>query len=234
MVENPILRERARMQLGNQIFSNPWLLMLVVCLIVDAIMNAATAATSGVAAFIVGGPLTYGLCYVTLSCARGWEWKIEHVFCGFAKRFGDSLVLYLLQNLFIALWTLLFVIPGLVKSYSYALAFYIASDNPEMSANDCITESRKMMDGHKWQLFCLDFSFIGWYLLGALCFGIGTLFVVPYHQVERANFYAELKMEKDFDKAKQVAGNNQGGYENNNANNNINNSANNNNDEVFF
>ena len=65
-----------------------------------------------------------------------------------------------------------------------------------MGANDCITQSREMMNGYKWKLFCLDFSFIGWYLLGALCLGVGTIFVVPYHQMARTNFYLALKSER--------------------------------------
>ena len=97
----------------------------------------------------------------------------------------------LLQTVLIFLWSLLFVIPGLVKSYSYALAYYLQQEpgGAEREPADILNESRRMMNGYKWQLFCLDFSFIGWYILGALCFGIGTFFVVPYHQQARANFY---------------------------------------------
>ncbi len=197
MVDNSVLRERARFQLGNNIFANSWLMMLVVCLIVSAIMSMASSATFGVAVFIVGGPLMYGLQNVTLSCARGLEWKIEHTFRGFSERFSESLVLYLLQTLFIFLWSLLFIIPGIVKTYAYALSFYVARDYPELDAKGCLAESEKLMDGHKWQLFCLDLSFIGWYFVGALCFGIGTLFVTPYHELARANFYAELKLDKE-------------------------------------
>ena len=197
MVNNSMLRERARMQLGNGIFTNSWLMMALVSVIVSAIIGAAGSASMGVVALIVSGPLTYSFYGVTLKCARGFEWKLERAFDGFSKSFGGSIILYLLQNAFIALWSFLFVIPGIVKSYSYALAYYIANDNPTLGANECITKSRQMMNGHKWQLFCLDFSFIGWYILGALCFGVGTFLVTPYHQMARANFYEELKMEED-------------------------------------
>ena len=75
------------------------------------------------------------------------------------------------------------------------MAFYVRQDPAyaHLEASDCITESRRMMDGYKWQLFCLDLRFVGWYLLGALCFGVGILFVFPYHMVARANFYDALK-----------------------------------------
>ena len=197
MVDNSILRERARMQLGNGIFTNSWLLMALVGIIVSAIIGAAGSASMGIVAFIVSGPLTYTFHGVTLNCARGFDWKLEHAFGGFSQSFGGAIILYLLQNVFLALWSFLFVIPGIVKTYSYALSYYIAKDNPTLGANECITKSRQMMNGHKWQLFCLDFSFIGWYILGALCFGLGTFLVTPYHMMARANFYAELKMEED-------------------------------------
>ena len=73
-----------------------------------------------------------------------------------------------LTGLYIALWSLLFIIPGIIKSFSYAMAPYILAEHPEMTASEAITESRHMMDGNKWRLFCLDFSFIGWSLLCSL------------------------------------------------------------------
>ena len=72
------------------------------------------------------------------------------------------------------------------------MSYYIKLDNPELGANDCITASRKLMKGHKWQLFVLDLSFIGWYIVGMLCFGVGVLWVQAYHEVARAEFYNSL------------------------------------------
>ena len=111
------------------------------------------------------------------------------------KDFTGNFLLVLLQYIYTFLWSLLFLIPGIVKSYSYALAPYIKQDDMgrNRGANAYITKSREMMDGYKGQLFLLDLSFIGWYLVGALCLGIGVFFVYPYHQVARANFYEELK-----------------------------------------
>jgi uncharacterized membrane protein len=103
-----------------------------------------------------------------------------------------SLVLHLLHSLYLLAWTLLFYIPGIVKHYSYSMAYYISLDMPHMSADDCITESRRLMDGHKAELFLLDLSFFGWYLLSFLTFGIGLLFVTPYHEMAKAVFYEEL------------------------------------------
>lgn len=98
-----------------------------------------------------------------------------------------------LKNLYIFLWSLLLVIPGIIKFYAYRMVQYIMADNPEMDANEAITLSRKMMDGEKWNAFVLDLSFIGWYLLGALACGIGVLFVNPYYQSTYAQLYLALR-----------------------------------------
>ena len=85
-----------------------------------------------------------------------------------------------LQGLYIALWSLLLVIPGIVKTYSYAMTPYIMSEHPSLTANEAITESRRIMNGNKWRLFCLDFSFIGWELLCSLPLYAGGFLVLKY------------------------------------------------------
>ena len=85
-----------------------------------------------------------------------------------------------LQGLYIALWSLLLVIPGIVKTYSYAMTPYIMSEHPSLTANEAITESRRIMNGNKWRLFCLDFSFIGWELLCALPLYAGYFLILRY------------------------------------------------------
>ena len=191
MVENRLLRENSRRQLGNNIFGNTWLMMAVVCLVYSAVLSALSGTAVGV--ILLGGPLAYGLCRVFIGAVNGKKLDSRDALSGFTEAFGNSLVLSLLQGLFIALWSMLFVIPGIIKSYSYSMAMYIQQDMPNMEAKACIDESRRMMDGYKWQLFCLDFSFLGWYLLGSLCFGVGIFLVVPYHQMARTNFYLALK-----------------------------------------
>lgn len=194
MVSNSELRANARKQLGGNIFSSPWLYMLVACLIVSAIEGATSAFVVG---FILAGPLEYGLVKVLVKQVKGQQLAdFTDLFKGFTEDFAGTLILWLLEYVFIFLWSLLFIIPGIIKSYSYALAFYIKNDDVKKDWKTCIDESRSLMDGYKWKLFCLDLSFLGWYILGALCFGIGTLFVVPYHQMARANFYEARVAEK--------------------------------------
>ena len=193
MNENKVFRANARAQLGGNIFSNNWLMALVACMIVDIIITVGNSFV-GVVGIILGGFLSFGLARVFLQLIRGQKDKVEigDVFCG-TDQFGSLIVLNLMVTLFTFLWTLLFIIPGIIKSYAYAMAFYIKHDHPDYDWKQCIDESRRMMDGHKWQLFCLDFSFIGWLFLGALCCGVGVLWVTPYMNASRANFYENLK-----------------------------------------
>jgi len=98
-----------------------------------------------------------------------------------------------LMQLYAFLWTLLLIIPGIIKAYAYRMVPYILADNPQMEANEAITLSRKMMDGEKWEAFVLDLSFIGWYLLGLLACCIGIIFVNPYKFSADAQLYLVLR-----------------------------------------
>ena len=189
---NKVFRENARKQLGGGIFQNNWLMAMLVCLIYMAIMSFASSFLIG--SLLVGGFLMFGICRVFLQLVRGQKDKVDiaDLFSG-SDQFVDLLVLYLLQSLFTFLWTLLFIIPGIVKSYAYAMAFYIKHDHPEYDWRKCLDESQRYMKGYKWQLFCLDFSFIGWILLSLLTCGIGLLWVSPYQFASHANFYENLR-----------------------------------------
>ncbi len=98
-----------------------------------------------------------------------------------------------LMYLFIALWTLLFILPGIVKAFSYALTPYILEENPDLSANEAIDHSRAMMKGHKFDLFYLYLSFIGWFFLSFLTLGIGFFWLIPYMYTAQAAFYEDVK-----------------------------------------
>ena len=107
--------------------------------------------------------------------------------------YGHIFATLFLRDLFLWLWTCLFVIPGIIKLYSYRLVPYILKDNPELSATEVITKSKEMMKGNKWRAFCLDFSFIGWDILGLLTCGLVNLFwTSPYHKSAHAQFYVDL------------------------------------------
>lgn len=99
----------------------------------------------------------------------------------------------LLMAIFIFLWSLLFLIPGIIKTFSYAMTPYILEENPQLSANEAIDHSRAMMKGHKFDLFWLYLSFIGWILLSILTLGIGFLWLAPYMETAQAAFYEDVK-----------------------------------------
>ena len=188
MISNSELRARARDTLGSEIFGEKWLFALLVCLIYSAITSI-----SAMASVIVLGPLSVGLSGVFLSAVRKKEKvSIENMFLGF-KDFTSTFLLGLMVTLFTLLWSLLFIIPGIVKAYSYSMAFYIKNDHPEYDFEQCINESKRMMNGYKGKLFSLHISFIGWLIVGALCLGVGTLWVYPYIQMATTEFYNELK-----------------------------------------
>ena len=192
MHPNSLLRENARKQLGGNIFAQCWLMVMLAYLIFSLVYSAASSFF--ILGLVIYGPFIYGLATITLSLVRGKDKvEINDLFCGFTEGFAENLLLGLLMQVFIMLWSLLFIIPGIVKSYSYAMAFYIRHDDPTKGWQACIDESREMMDGYKMKLFLLDLSFIGWYLLGSFVCGIGALFVIPYHEMARANFYESLR-----------------------------------------
>lgn len=113
---------------------------------------------------------------------------------GFKNHYGNVVATILLRDVFLFLWSLLFVIPAIVKTYSYRMVPYIVAENPDMKATDAITLSRNMMKGHKWNAFVLDLSFIGWYLLSCLTLGLLAFFYVsPYHYATNAELYGALK-----------------------------------------
>lgn len=141
--------------------------------------------------FVVGGPVKLGNCHYLLHQHDKKEMDIKDLFSEFG-RWGAGFALNLLTELYVVLWSLLFVIPGIVASYRYAMAPFIMAENPEMSASDAIKASKELMKGHKGELFCLDLSFIGWDFLACLTAGIGYLFVNPYHAAARAAFYRQL------------------------------------------
>ncbi|HDR7795534.1 TPA: DUF975 family protein [Bacillus luti] len=147
--------------------------------------------------FLVTGPLTLGGYYLALNIIREKQASIGNVFVWFTegKKFLKSFLVYLLVNFYLFLWTLLFIIPGIIKSFSYAMTYFILNDHPEYSLNQAITESRRMMAGHKMEYFILCLSFIGWFILSCITLGIGFLWLIPYFYTTAAAFYEEIAEE---------------------------------------
>ena len=114
--------------------------------------------------------------------------EISDLFLGF-KRYWKTFLIFLIKTLFTFLFSLIFIIPGLIKYYSYSLTLYLYQDNRNLKTIECISLSKKLMKGNKFKLFLLDFRYIGWYILSVFTLGILLLWVIPRHQYSRYLFY---------------------------------------------
>lgn len=190
-----VYRARARAQLGGNVFANNWLMAFVLCLLQSVLFSFGSYLLIG--GIFVNGLCMYGMARAFLAVARGERDNIliDDLFYG-KDILGDLFVLALLKTLFLLLWGLIPFV-GIVKAHSYAMVYYIKYDHPEYDWRTCITESRRLMDGNKWRLFCLNLSFGGWMLVGSLCFGVGVFWVTAYMQAATANFYDDLKKAQD-------------------------------------
>lgn len=189
---NSELRAASRTTLsGNWMMAA--LATLVYLLIAGGVSSIPVAGS--VLALIVAYPLAYGFAILFLDLFReGKPIDIGKLFDGF-KDFGRVWGTLILVAVYTILWTCLLIIPGIVKSYSYALTPFILKDEPELRYNAAIEKSMRMMNGYKMKLFLLDLSFIGWMILSILTLGIGLLFLQPYMNTARAAFYEDLKAE---------------------------------------
>ena len=177
-------------RMGRMSLDGSWGVALICLLIVSAIQTVLASTVAGT--LLVAGPLTVGLMCVFLSISRYHEASYETLFVTLKSNFIECFLAYILQTIFVFLWSLLFLIPGMIKSYSYSMTFYILADNPQLSSMDALRESERMMMGHKWELFCLNLSFIGWYILSIFTCGLLLIYVVPYHLAAVTAFYRIL------------------------------------------
>lgn len=149
----------------------------------------------GLVRFIVGGTVQLGYTQYLLKQHNHAHFDIHDLFSQF-DRFKDGFLQSFLRGLYITLWSLLFIIPGIIKSFSYAMTPFIMAENPDMTAKEAIEASKQMMDGHKGELFMLDLTFIGWEILAALTLNIGYIFLNPYKNAAYTAFYKNLTAPK--------------------------------------
>lgn len=134
-------------------------------------VSPTTGFGGGIYSFLLSGAFSLGLAYFTLTFLRTRQIDNGLFFEGFSN-FGKAFWLSVLMAIKVILWSLLFIIPGIIAIYRYSMAFYVLADNPGWRAKDCIRESCRLMVGNKWKLFCLQLSFIGWSILAAIPGGI--------------------------------------------------------------
>ncbi|MDF2608609.1 MAG: hypothetical protein K0R92_83 [Lachnospiraceae bacterium] len=148
-------------------------------------------------AFFIGGAIELGYCRFNLNLINDTNPKFNDLFSRF-NIFLKALGLRLVIAIFTLLWTLLFIIPGIIATFSYSMAFYIMEEDPSIGILDAISQSKELMRGNKYRLFCLSFSFIGWIMFSVITFGIGMLWLIPYMNASFAAFYLEISGKNQF------------------------------------
>ena len=141
----------------------------------------------------LGGVISVGLCKFLLDMTtKREEPRFETLFSQF-NLYLKTLGLNILITLSVCIGTILFIVPGIIVGLMFSQSYYILSEDPSKSITQCIKESVDMMNGHKWDLFYLELTFIGWWLLTAITVGIAGLWVAPYVKVTETNFYLSIK-----------------------------------------
>ena len=172
--------------------------LIAVTLVIGAITGVATffagliPGVGMVVSLIVTPAFALSTVRIYLMVVRGGTPEVKDAFTGFDD-FFSAFKVTLLVGLYTFLWSLLFIIPGIIKGYSYSMSLFVLADNKGKSARECIAESKAMMEGHKMELFVLDLSFIGWYLLCTLTCGLAFLYVTPLLNATHANVYETIK-----------------------------------------
>ncbi|MBR0282693.1 MAG: DUF975 family protein [Oscillibacter sp.] len=166
--------------------------VLTILLAVLGVIVVAAIVTTLISAFLFN-PLRVG-CMRFFTVNSDAPAKLSELGYGYKSNYLNSVKTLLLKDIFIGLWSLLFVIPGLVKAYSYRLTPYILAENPSLSSTEAITLSRKMMNGQKWRAFVLDLSFLGWDILAGLTLGVvGIFYSFPYVCATDAELYKAIR-----------------------------------------
>lgn len=160
------------------------------------------SATAAVNPFVSWGEILYSV-LIVLPVLVGMARFFVHnhfepagvgtLFSGFGWGYGNTVGAMFLADLFVSLWSLLFLIPGIVKALEYSMVPFLLSDNPLLPGSRARELSRRMTDGEKGAIFVFWLSFLGWFLLGAVCAGFGLLFVLPYFEASQAELYLFLR-----------------------------------------
>jgi uncharacterized membrane protein len=166
--------------LAKSIVKEQWIGGLVILLVALAISLLVTTLTFAIGLLLFSSIITIAVYNAYINAYAGKKYEINDMFVRIKDEITNRVSLSVLKNIRIFLWSLLFIIPGIVKSYSYFLVEFISRKNPKMTAQECMKKSEELMDGHKFELFVFQLSFIGWHVLSVLTFGILYIYVAPY------------------------------------------------------
>lgn len=166
--------------LAKSILKNNWAMAFVVMLIYLAVISLLSTLSFGIGTLLLSSVALIAVYKVFINAYNNKGYHIQDMVAGIDEGISNRICLSCLKMLYIFLWSLLFIIPGIVKMYSYYLAEFISLKNPNKTATECLDESKKLMQGHKFELFVFQLSFIGWQILSCLTFGILYIWVGPY------------------------------------------------------
>jgi uncharacterized membrane protein len=163
----------------------------LICILITSAPGSVQSRGS-ILTLIIGGPFELGAAIFSLSISRGKEARLEQIFQGF-NRFSTAFAAYLIRFVYVLLWALLLIVPGIMAALGYSMTFYILADDPLINATDALKKSKSMMDGYKLKLFYLCLRFFLLALLCLLTLGIGFLWLIPYINITVAKFYDDIK-----------------------------------------
>lgn len=186
------MKEHAKEQIRGKIFT--LLAMNLVVIAVGWVASFILGPVSWILTLLISGPISYTWAVVFLGITNKSRLPLfDDLLVGFkGDNFLRNFIAYLRYAIFTFLWSLLFVIPGIIKSIAYSQMFYFLAEDDEMDAAEAQSKSMEVMEGHKWEYFMLLLSFIPWYLLGMITFGIAFIWVVPYINTTMAEFHVRL------------------------------------------
>lgn len=189
MITNAHITKEARATLQGK-----WLLVVKVSLayLAITIISQMIPFIGLLLPLLIDGALMFGLSLFVHKLATGKHASIDNLFEGFTY-FGTTFITHVLMLIFIVLWSLLFIIPGIIAALAYSQTFFILTEKPSLGALEAIRQSKDMMRGHKWTFFCLTLRFVGWGILAILTCGIGFIWLIPYVMTSYAHFYEAVK-----------------------------------------
>ncbi len=199
---NKVLMKQARETLDGKwgLAVKASLVSIVISILLGAIPGEAFGS---IASFLIGAPITLGLCLFWLAYSRGQQPKVSLLFDGF-NEWGRAIAAYFLTMIYVFLRFLLLIVPGIIAAYAYSQTFYILAEDKEIGINDAIKKSKQIMKGNKAKLFYLGCRFIGWGLLCLLTLGIGFIWLIPYFRVTMAKFYDDVKGTPEVIEVKEI------------------------------
>lgn len=191
--ENVVLMRMAKESLAGKwgLAIGTFIVLLIVLGGISGISTAIFPA-SGLISMLIAGPMAIGVAIFSLNLSRNQDARLEQIFMGF-KNFANALGAYVLMLIFITLWSLLLIIPGIIAAISYSMTFYIMAEDESINPMDALKKSKEMMYGYKAKYFWLSLRFFLWSLLCILTLGIGFLWLMPWASVTTAKFYDDIK-----------------------------------------